>query len=327
LADTKISALTDAGTITGSEELPVVQAGVTKRVRVDELVLTASQVSDFAETARDAIGTALVAGNNIDITVNDAGDTITIDVEALTTADVSGLGGAAVLNVGTTAGTVAAGDDSRITGAATATDLTNHLNDTADAHDASAISFSPAGTIAATDVQAAVAEVASDAASALSTHESDSTSVHGIADTSVLLTTGSSINDLTDVTIATPSTGQVLKYNGSAWVNDTDATGGGGGALDDLTDVTITAAASGDLLRFDGAAWVDYPDSNYAAASHTHAASDITSGTIDTARLGSGTASASTYLRGDQTWATVSAGSADPQSGALFFGIAAYGGF
>jgi hypothetical protein len=36
----------------------------------------------------------------------------------------------------------------------------------------------------------------------------------------------------------------VLKWNGSAWINDTDATGGGGGALDDLTDVTITAAAT-----------------------------------------------------------------------------------
>jgi hypothetical protein len=36
---------------------------------------------------------------------------------------------------------------------------------------------------------------------------------------------------------------------------------------------------------------------------HAHAASDITSGTIATARLGSGTASASTYLRGDQTYA------------------------
>jgi len=45
-----------------------------------------------------------------------------------------------------------------------------------------------------------------------------------------------------------------------------------------------------------------------AATSHTHAAADITSGTIATARLASGTADATTYLRGDQTWAAVSAG-------------------
>lgn len=43
-------------------------------------------------------------------------------------------------------------------------DLSAHTGDTDDAHDASAISFSPTGTIAATDVQAAIAEVASEAA-------------------------------------------------------------------------------------------------------------------------------------------------------------------
>lgn len=39
----------------------------------------------------------------------------------------------------------------------------DHIADTTDAHDASAISFTPAGTIAATDVQAAIEEVAAEA--------------------------------------------------------------------------------------------------------------------------------------------------------------------
>lgn len=39
-----------------------------------------------------------------------------------------------------------------------------------------------------------------------------------------------------------------------------------------------------------------------APSAHSHAAGDITSGTVGTARLGSGTASATTYLRGDSSW-------------------------
>lgn len=42
---------------------------------------------------------------------------------------------------------------------ASVTSLNDHLADTADAHDASAISFVPAGNIAATDVQSALAEL------------------------------------------------------------------------------------------------------------------------------------------------------------------------
>lgn len=50
-----------------------------------------------------------------------------------------------------------------------------------------------------------------------------------------------------------------------------------------------------------------YFDTLYATLAHVHAGSDITSGTIGTARLGSGTANSGTYLRGDQTWSAVTA--------------------
>jgi hypothetical protein len=59
---------------------------------------------------------------------------------------------------------------------------------------------------------------------------------------------------------------------------------------------------TGKLLKDSG-----YSYSTFALASHTHAASDLVSGTVATARLGSGTANNTTYLRGDQTWATVTA--------------------
>jgi len=43
---------------------------------------------------------------------------------------------------------------------------------------------------------------------------------------------------------------------------------------------------------------------------HTHAASDVISGTMATARLGSGVADNTTFLSGDQTWATPASGGA-----------------
>ena len=49
--------------------------------------------------------------------------------------------------------------------------------------------------------------------------------------------TAASIGDLdslSDVTVTTPSTGQILKYNGSVWINDTDA----GGLADIVEDTT-----------------------------------------------------------------------------------------
>jgi hypothetical protein len=75
-----------------------------------------------------------------------------------------------------------------------------------------------------------------------------------------------------------------------------------------IKDSTYTITAAGAALLDDADAAAQLATIGAAAASHNHAASAINSGTIDTARLGSGTASSGTYLRGDQTWAAVSAG-------------------
>ena len=69
--------------------------------------------------------------------------------------------------------------------------------------------------------------------------------------------TGENIGDLSDVTITSGSNGDLLQYNGSAWVNVDVDTIMGAQDLNDLGDVTITSAASGDFLRYSGSAWVD----------------------------------------------------------------------
>ena len=85
------------------------------------------------------------------------------------------------------------------------------------------------------------------------------------------------LNDLADVTITSPSNGQVLKWNGTAWINGTDSAGTTVNALDDIADVTITSAASGDILKWNGSAWVN---DNALLAAKAPLASPTFTGTV-----------------------------------------------
>tara|TARA_R110002072_G_scaffold26966_24_gene88497 strand:- start:2124 stop:3716 length:1593 start_codon:yes stop_codon:yes gene_type:complete len=60
-----------------------------------------------------------------------------------------------------------------------------------------------------------------------------------------------------------------------------------GQSLGNLGDVTITSIASGELLKWNGSAWVNQTlaEAGIAAASHGHSASQITSGTFANARI------------------------------------------
>jgi hypothetical protein len=70
------------------------------------------------------------------------------------------------------------------------------------------------------------------------------------------------LDDLADVAITSVTTGEVLKWSGTEWVNGTGGTGSG--TLAGLTDVDVTGVANNNTLVYDSvtAKWVDgYPTS------------------------------------------------------------------
>lgn len=89
--------------------------------------------------------------------------------------------------------------------------------------------------------------------------------------------------------------------------------------IGELHDVVITTPATGEVLIYNATTgiWENKAPSNLSGLN----ASNLGSGTVPTARLGTGTASSSTYLRGDQTWSVVPA----PNNGTLTMAVSGTG--
>ncbi len=79
------------------------------------------------------------------------------------------------------------------------------------------------------------------------------------------------VSDLNGTVTLVAGTNITLTGNNSTKQITIDATGGGSSTLDGLSDVVITAAATGDLLRFDGTNWVDIAESSVTVGAATTA--------------------------------------------------------
>jgi len=118
----------------------------------------------------------------------------------------------------------------------------------------------------------------------------------GVAgDTATITITGgsgtgaSNLDGLTDVVLSSPTAGQVLKYNGTNWINDTDNTGTTITSLDDIGDVNLTGILTGQLLGWNGTQWVPVNNSGATGAQGPTGPAGATGAQVSSGTVSGGT--------------------------------------
>jgi hypothetical protein len=118
----------------------------------------------------------------------------------------------------------------------------------------------------------------------------------GIQINSGVISLNSTLSGLSDVSTSSPSTGQVLKWNGSAWAPGTDVASGTA-AMNDLTDVSTSGISSGDVLSWNGSAFVATTPSSGGAS----AINDLSD--VDTTTNTPSNGDVLTWVQADSEWA------------------------
>lgn len=125
--------------------------------------------------------------------------------------------------------------------------VSSHVSDTNNPHSVTKAQILTGDLIVNADVDASAAiaeskldlDYSTDSLNtAITTHTADTSNPHS-----------TSLDNLTNTEITTPANGDVLKYDGTKWINGVG--GGGSSTLSGLTDTDITTPADGDVLIYD----------------------------------------------------------------------------
>lgn len=223
------------------------EAGVDADATAAEAAKTAAEAAQTAaETAQTGAETA---ETNAGTSATNAASSATAAASSASAASTSATNAASSASAASTSATNAASSATASASSATAAASSASAASTSETNAASSASAaSTSATNAATSATNASNSATAAATSATNAASSATAAASSAADAAATAASIGDLDSLSDVTITTPSTGQVLKYNGTIWVNDTDA-GGISNVVEDTTpQLGGTLDANGNII-------------------------------------------------------------------------------